>query len=105
MIEFCSFVADKDQSRRYVIDSFDSIGLTGSSSLARLDPFRYSHLDAEAYVAKGFPERGIAEMIEAYSKTVQSLNVAFAIRVPIQASLNEALDDHIVSFLNETRCR
>eukprot|EP00977_Amphora_coffeiformis_P020446 scaffold8271_cov171-Amphora_coffeaeformis.AAC.3 len=103
MMEFCSFIADRVQSRRYVIDSFDSIGLTGSSSLTRLDPFRYSHLDAEAFVAKGFPEQGVAEMIEAYSKTVQSPNVAFAVRAPIQASLNEALDDYIFSFLNETR--
>ncbi|KAL7549918.1 hypothetical protein ACHAWF_013171 [Thalassiosira exigua] len=96
-MDFLAFTASKEESSKYIIQEKDNVQVTG------FDPFRRSHNDLEAFVAKGYDRDTTKTYLASITESLGSPNLVVDIRFPEATALVGAMDENVVKHLQEVR--
>ena len=97
-MEFLTFFASKEESRKWVIPKVGS-----REYYAGYDAYRLSHMNVEDYVEQGFDREQTDAYLNSIKEGLASPNLVLEIRFPEVAKIWSILDIAVINHLNTTK--
>jgi competence protein ComGC len=93
--EFCAFASSRAKSNPHIAEN-------ATTAIAGSDPFRFSQLDVDLWVANGYHKESIVEYFDIIYEALESENAVVDIRFPTSSAIYARLDEEVHDYLNAT---